>query len=238
MGAFHHYRALQDELDKMEQRYAFATGNEDLQVVISRLEREKRDAWARIQYLVDTYPEIAEQAPPSQEELENLKTIAVTPEIELLRNERDRLRAEIREFYNDYDGNFARLVERYDELEREIIRAKSNKDALELARDRLQTMLLEDFEAAANISVKPGQNPDELLPLLLDVACLSQKEIELDTSLQFLAAVLAGKRQIILLSNSQKQNLSRFIQATSARQQPLKFCLRTPVSSDGHLQRA
>jgi hypothetical protein len=78
----------------------------------------------------------------------------------------------------------------------------------------------------------------DTLPLLIDSASLPQNELELAIALKFLTILGAERQQILLFSNSRKLNLGRFMQPTAFQQQPLKFCLRTSLGADGHLQRA
>jgi len=238
VAAHHHWQALNDEIQKMQQRYHFEIGNEDLGAVINKLEAEKRDAWERIQDLANNYPEIAEKSPPNAEQAALYAASLANPEVEMLRNERDRLRAEIRAFYDEYDHNFEATVTDLETVERRLEQARLNQAALELARERLNSLLGEDVTALVQkLEIAKDQNGDTL-PLLIDSASLPHSELELAIALKFLTTLAAERQQILLFSNSRKLNLGRFMQPTAFQQQPLKFCLRTSAGADGHLQRA
>ncbi len=238
VAAHQHWQTLHDEIVKMQQRYSFEIGNADLGDVISKLEVEKREAWERIQYLANNYPEIAEKSPPNAEQAALLEASLANPEVEMLRNERDRLRAEIRAFYDEYDTNFEATATDLGTVEQRLKQARLNQAALELARERLNALLGEDMIALVQkLEIAKDQNGDAL-PLLFDSASLPQNELELAVALKFLTTLAAEKQQILLFSNSRKLNLGRFMQPTAFQQQPLKFCLRTSAGADGHLQRA
>jgi len=237
VSAFHHSRALEDDIEKILEQAGLHESGEDINAKISRLEQERRTTWERIQFLVDNYPEIAEQTPPTGEQLAREGSPVVSEETLQLMSECDQLRAQVRAFFSQSENEYSILTEKLQAVERVLARTESNKLALELAKTKLNQLLERDFSRQAIESLPPLQGAFEELPYFIDVNCLGHGDIELCLALKFLG-VFARKRQIILLCNSHKLNVNRLIQSMALEEEQIKCCQRTPSTRDGSLQKA
>jgi hypothetical protein len=232
VAAYHHWRLLEEEVEKIEKQFELPQGAEDFGDKISRLEIERRQTWERIQHLVDNYPEIAEQRPPELAQLHNQS------DTDVLGDERERLQAEVRDFFTQYETEYPALSDKLEGIERELARTRANRLSLELARDKLNSLLREDLASLETISFQAFDRLGDALPIFIDADCLGESEIELSLALKFLTNVVAAKRQVILLSTGDRAAVSRLMQSSTLDRDLVRFCLRTPAAQDGSLQRA
>jgi chromosome segregation ATPase len=237
VSAFHHSRAVEDDIEKILEQAGLHESGEDINAKITRLEQERRTTWERIQFLVDNYPEIADQIPPTGEQLASKRSPVMNEETLQLMGECDQLRAQVRAFFSQSENEYSTLTEKLQAIERVLARTESNKLALELAKTKLNELLEKDFSRLSIESLPSLKGAFEELPYFIDVSCLGHGDIELCLALKFLG-VFARKRQIILMCNSHKLNVNRLIQSMALEEEPIKFCQRTPTTRDGSLQKA
>jgi hypothetical protein len=235
VASYHHWRVLEEEIGKTEEQYGLE-GADDFSEKIAWLEQERRETWERIRYLVEHYPEIAEQLPPKGDQAADPGSSS--KDYDSLLDERDQHDLEIRSFFSQFGNEYPTLADKLETLERELARTKANQLSLELAREKLNSLLAEDLSALETDSFQAFDSTGDPLPIIIDAGCLGQTELELAVAFKFLALVIAEKRQIILLSKSNKLDVSRLMQSALSGQQAVKFCLRTPAGADGSLQRA
>jgi hypothetical protein len=233
VAAYHHWRLLEEEVGKTEEQFG-VEGAEDFTDKIIALEEERRETWERIRYLVEHYPEIAEQSPPKLNEPELSQD-----DYDSLLNERDQLELEVKSILGQYASEYPGLADKLEGIERELARTKANQLSLELARTKLNSLLTDDLSALETSTVEAYAHTGDSLPLFIDAAGLGQEsELELAVVLKFLAAVLASKRQVILIASPSQFDANRLSQSVVGPEQSVRFCLRMPASADGSLQRA
>lgn len=237
MAKFHHWQSLHEEITKAVDKYGFDPGSDEIHRVLGDLENERTSAWSRIHELVDLFPEISDQSPPGLDELNTLRSKQVAPEIQDLRDERDGLQRKLKGFFNDYDEQYASVLSMIAAVDRQLTTSRNCKLALELAREVLEQLLMDDLAKVVPKGKSIEDSKGEALPLILDAGCLTQDDLELSLALRFIIGVIAPMRQTILLSNSSRVNLGRFSPILNLSAVPVHFVWRKPLETDSFFQR-
>jgi hypothetical protein len=236
VAAYHHWRVLQEEVDRIYEQLGVKDGVEDISDRIASLEEERRTLWQRVLFLVDNYPEIVDQMPITSEDYGSVVPSAAE-DIQRLIQECDRLRSEVRSFYSHYESEYPSLIERIEAIETSLAQTKCSKLALELAKSKIDDLMNDDLNGLPKELVQGLVGAGEPLPLIIDLDCLGQHDLEVTLALKFLVTVLSSVRQVILLSNSDKLNLHRLITAANLDQKLVHFSARTPVLAEESLTR-
>jgi hypothetical protein len=222
----HHWQALMEDLERAKERYSFALGLTDVRALINDLEVERYECWQRIYELVDNFPEISDQAPPSGAALKEAATHSVDSKKQVLLQERDTLTRQLKGFFDHYDEYYPNLISRIDAIERELALARNSKLALELAREVLEQLLIEEL---TKLLPEGEEDPEDALPLIMHAANITQEDLELALVLRFLISVISPDRQAILLNNSRKINLAKYSPILKASPTPINFVWRKPM---------
>jgi hypothetical protein len=238
VARYHHWRALQEEVAKAKEKYGFNPGSEDIHTVMAELEQERRQSWSRIHELVDSYPEIADATPPPAAELENFRAKPVDPELRGLRGERDELERRLKIFFDDYDEQYTSVLAMIEAVDHQVTTSRTCKLALEMAREVLEQLLMEDLSKILPKGTVPEDTKGEPLPLFLDAACLAQGELEFSLALRFVLCVIGPSRQTVILSDNRRFSLSKFKPILNMSPVPVHFAWRKPLESDSIFQRA
>ncbi|PWT96288.1 MAG: hypothetical protein C5B53_09940 [Candidatus Melainabacteria bacterium] len=238
IARYHHWQSLQEEIAKAEHKYGFNPGTEQIHQVLAELELERTQAWSRIHELVDHFPEIAQAKPPAANELEKLRGKPVEAELQEARKERDNLQRQMKSFFNDYDEQYTSLLAMMEAVDHQLTTSRNCKLALELAREVLEQLLMDDLAKVSPKTTVPKDAKGEALPLILDAAGWSQEELEFSLALRFVVAVIAPSRQTILLSNNRKVRLERFSPILNMSSIPVHFAWRKALESESVLPKA
>jgi hypothetical protein len=238
IARYHHWQTLQEELAKAEKKYGFNPGTEQIHQVLAELELERTEAWTRIHELVDHFPEIAEAKPPAAAELEKLRAKPVESELQGLRQERDNLQRQVKNVFDDYDEQYTSVLALIEAVDHQLSTSRNCKLALELAREVLEQLLMDDLTKVLPKTTVPKDAKGEALPLILDAAKFSHEDLELSLALRFIISVIAPSRQTILLSNNRKVKLDRFSPILNMSSIPVHFAWRKALEPESALPEA
>jgi hypothetical protein len=238
IARYHHRQTLEGEIAKAKEKYGFNPGTEELHDVLADLEKERTQAWGRIHELVDLVPEIAEAKPPAAKELESLRSKPVDPELKRLREERDEVQRKVKMFYNDYDEQYTTTLAMIEAVDHQLNTSRSCKFGLELAREVLEQLLMDDLTKVLPKGAVPKDAKGEALPLILDASAMAHGDLDFSLVLRFIVSIIAPSRQTILLSNSRKLSFNRFSPILNVSPVPVHFAWRKPVESAGFYQEA
>jgi hypothetical protein len=228
----HHWRALMEDLERAKNRYSFAQGLTDVRGLVTELEMERYESWQRIHELVDNFPEIGDQSPPLSPVFKEESSQSQPSKKQVLLQERDNLTKQLKGFFDHYDEYYANLLSRIVAVERELTLARNSKLSLELAREVLEQLLIEELTKLLPDDAQGSSSEQDSLPLIIHAASLTQEDLEISLVLRFLISVIVPKRQIILLNNSRKLNLAKFSPLLKASPVPINFVWRKPVKAD------
>ncbi len=134
------WESVKSELDRMDQDTTTDLPASELPAIIQRLESTRTGLWSRIESLIAENPDIASQSPPMVADGSIGQKAATEGSLSELRKERDQLLVQIRSATKNYDEKYLGTLEDFEEIEREIVRVRSAKTALELARDTFQRL--------------------------------------------------------------------------------------------------
>jgi hypothetical protein len=202
VAKYHHSESLHNDLARIQEKTSVIIGEENIYNAIVKLEQERQRAWERIHDLVEQCPEIAEASPPANQE--ELVTMIKVEENKTagLRLKQTNLKAEIANFFSDYDKHYLDLLENMSKVGKDLRAVERNKSGLALSRNVLEMILDEEIAGS--------RPPEELsLPLIIDSAYLAEEEAVLFVTLKFLSQFLANKRQIIIINTNRTLNLQK-----------------------------
>lgn len=234
VAKFHHRQVLVDELAKSKEKYGFAPGSEQIYKVLADLEQERIDSWKRIHDIVDQFPWIIDQLPPMSGPDSEIKK--PSQQFERLTKEEGVLICKIKELFANYDEKYLPLLSRIDLIDRDLTKAKNTKMALELAREVLEQLLIDDLTKVYPSSSFDQAGSSESLPLIIDAGILPKDELEFFLVLRFLINVIAPKRQTIVLVSSKKLRSTRFSAIINASPVPANIAFLTPIDADNRLK--
>ncbi|MBS2002803.1 MAG: AAA family ATPase [Cyanobacteria bacterium SZAS LIN-5] len=162
LASFHRWQVMHTELRKMETDMSSGFTPDELPPQVERLETMRMEIFARMQELVEQYPNIAEMAPPMTPPRRMNLSGGYSSKMYLddLRRERDELTLAVRTASMNHDQNYLAAVEELEQVSRELNNVRRAKTAIELARDTLQRLSAETYE---DWSVKLNEIAKEMI---------------------------------------------------------------------------
>ncbi len=234
LAKYHDRLTIEEELAKVKEKYGFSPGSSQIHHALAELEFERRRSWQKMYELADHYPEIGELPPSRLEEMVHMPQPTLTEEEDILRQEKEDIQKKLRSFFDAYDEQYPLALSRISGLDGELQQARNAKLALELAREVLEQLLMNDLVKASLFD----KTEEEPLPLIIDARSLTEDELGLSLSLRFLVNVIASKRQTILLSSGRKLTYSKFSSTIDKIPDAVNVAWRVPIQTDKVLKRA
>ncbi len=236
LASFHRWQVMNTELLKMETDMSSGFTPDELPPQIERLETIRMEIFARMQELVEQFPNIAEMAPPMSSPPRRINlsgSYSSKMYLDDLRRERDDLTLRVRTASMNHDQNYLTAVEELEQVSRDLNNIRRAKTALELARDTLQKLSSETY-------VDWASKLNEIAKEMITNIGLDFDDLHFDSDLRITARKKGEEQQInsanmmTYLSTGTKEQLhwlarmvvSRFL----SKGNPLPIVLDEPFS--------